>query len=62
MKNGEKGGRTCSKAEIKEYIEREFGYDLNRTCDEIRPGYFHTETCMKTVPEAITAFMLFLLN
>ena len=45
-----------SKTEIKEYIEREFWYDLNRTCDEIRPGYFHTETCMETVPEAITAF------
>ena len=46
-----------SKAEIKEYIVREFGYELNRTCDEIRPGYFHTETCMDTVPEAITAFL-----
>lgn len=33
------------------------GYELNRTCDEIRPVYFHTETCMETVPEAITAFL-----
>ena len=46
-----------SKAEIKEYIEREFRYALNRTCDEIRPNYHHTETCMETVPEAITAFL-----
>lgn len=46
-----------NKAEIKEYMEREFGYVLNRTCDEIRPGYFHTETCMETVPEAVTAFL-----
>ena len=46
-----------SKTEIKKYIEREFGYELNRTCDEIRPVYFHTETCMETVPEAITAFL-----
>lgn len=46
-----------SKAEIKEYIEHEFGYALNRTCDEIRPNYYHTETCMETVPEAITAFL-----
>lgn len=46
-----------SKAEIKEYIEREFAYKLNRTCDEIRPNYRHTETCMETVPEAITAFL-----
>ncbi len=46
-----------SKTEIKEYIEQEFGYELNRTCDEIRPNYYHTETCMETVPEAITAFL-----
>ena len=45
------------KAEIKAYIEHEFGYALNRTCDEIRPNYYHTETCMETVPEAITAFL-----
>lgn len=45
------------KTDIKEYIEREFGYDLNRTCDEIRPHYYHVETCMETVPEAVTAFL-----
>ena len=46
-----------SKAEIRAYVEREFGYDLSRTCDEIRPGYFHIESCQQTVPEAITAFL-----
>jgi len=46
-----------SKAEIKTYIESEFGYDLSRTCDEIRPGYRHVESCQETVPEAITAFL-----
>ena len=46
-----------SKAEIKDYIVREFGYDLTRTCDQIRPGYRHVESCMETVPEAITAFL-----
>ncbi|MDO5145652.1 MAG: ADP-ribosylglycohydrolase family protein [Eubacteriales bacterium] len=46
-----------SKAEIKAYVEQEFGYELNRTCDEIRPGYHHNETCMGTVPEAVTAFL-----
>jgi ADP-ribosylglycohydrolase len=46
-----------SKVEIKEYIVREFGYDLSRTCDEIRPTYHHMETCQETVPEAITAFL-----
>ena len=46
-----------SKAEIKTYIEENFGYDLSRTCDEIRPNYYHVETCQETVPEAITAFL-----
>lgn len=46
-----------SKAEIKAYIEENFGYDLSRTCDEIRPGYYHKESCQETVPEAITAFL-----
>ena len=46
-----------SKEEIKHYIETEFAYDLSRTCDEIRPDYYHNETCMRTVPEAITAFL-----
>lgn len=45
------------KAQIKEYIEKEFRYDLSRTCDEIRPDYYHVESCQKTVPEAITAFI-----
>ncbi len=46
-----------AKDEIKGYIIREFGYDLSRTCDEIRPGYHHVESCQETVPEAITAFL-----
>ena len=51
-------GRTGhSKAEIRSYVEREFHYDLSRTCDQIRPGYFHVESCQQTVPEAITAFL-----
>lgn len=44
-----------SKDEIHDYIIKEFGYDLSRTCDEIRPTYHHVETCQQTVPEAITA-------
>ena len=47
----------ASKAEIKAFIESEFGYDLSRTCDEIRPDYHHDETCMHTVPEAFAAFL-----
>ena len=46
-----------TKAEIKAYVEKNFGYDLSRSCDEIRPGYRHVESCQETVPEAITAFL-----
>ena len=46
-----------NKEEIKAYIVRKFGYDLTRTCDEIRPDYRHVESCQETVPEAITAFL-----
>ena len=45
------------KEEIRDYIIREFDYDLSRTCDEIRPAYHHVESCQETVPEAITAFL-----
>ena len=46
-----------SKEEIKDFITGEIGYDLSRTCDEIRPDYYHVESCQQTVPEAITAFL-----
>ena len=46
-----------SKPEIRQYVELTFGYDLSRTCDEIRPSYRHVETCQQTVPEAIIAFL-----
>lgn len=45
------------KEEIKTYVIKEFGYDLSRSCDEIRPGYYHIEICQQTVPEAVTAFL-----
>ena len=46
-----------SKAQIKTYIEENFHYDLSRSCDQIRPDYYHVESCQETVPEAITAFL-----
>ena len=46
-----------SKQKIKAYIEENFHYDLSRSCDEIRPTYYHKESCQETVPEAITAFL-----
>ncbi len=46
-----------SKGYIREYITDTFGYDLNRTLDEIRPNYTFDETCQGSVPEAIIAFL-----
>ncbi|MCD8012283.1 MAG: ADP-ribosylglycohydrolase family protein [Lachnospiraceae bacterium] len=46
-----------SKEEIRTYVTEQFGYDLSRTCDEIRPQYHHVESCQETVPEAIIAFL-----
>lgn len=46
-----------SKQEIKKYVEETFGYNLNRTCGEIRPKYDFDVTCQGTVPEAIIAFL-----
>ncbi len=46
-----------SKNYIKEYIENKYGYDLNRTLDEIRPSYSFDVSCQGTVPEAIVAFL-----
>jgi ADP-ribosylglycohydrolase len=51
------GRMGAPKKEIKSYIEREFGYDLNRTTAEIRPNYRFNETCQRTVPEAVIVFL-----
>lgn len=51
-------GRTGhSKDEIKAYVQDTFGYDLDRKCDEIRPGYGFDVTCQGSVPESIIAFL-----
>jgi len=42
---------------IKEHIEREYGYDLSKTIDEIRPSYRFDVSCQGSVPQAITAFL-----
>lgn len=47
----------ATKEFIKDYISSEFGYDLDRSLDEIRPSYHMDETCQRTVPEAIIAFL-----
>jgi ADP-ribosylglycohydrolase len=46
-----------SKAHIRQYVTDTFGYDLSRTCDQIRPTYTFDESCQGTVPQALTAFL-----
>jgi ADP-ribosylglycohydrolase len=46
-----------SKQEIKRYIESKYGYNLSKTCDEIRPTYTYEESCQGTVPPALIAFL-----
>ncbi len=40
-------------ARIREAVSAEYGYDLARSVDEIRPDYGFDVTCQKTVPEAV---------
>ena len=46
-----------SKAEIKEYVEKIFFYNLDRKIAEIRPRYDFDVSCQGSVPEAIIAFL-----
>lgn len=46
-----------SKDEIRKYIEQNFGYNLHRSCDEIRLTYQFDVTCQGSCPEAIIAFL-----
>lgn len=48
---------TRDKDLIRAEITARFGYDLARTVDEIRPSYRFDESCQRTVPEAIIAFL-----
>ena len=47
----------ASKEEIRERIAKDFGYDLSRTVDEIRPTYKFEVSCQKSVPESIICFL-----
>lgn len=46
-----------SKSKIREFIEKNFGYNLHQTLEEIRPHYYFDETCQGSVPQAIIAFL-----
>ena len=45
------------KGAIRQEIMGRFGYDLDRTVEEIRPRYRFDVSCQGTVPEAIIAFL-----
>lgn len=45
------------KPEIRKQISQRFGYNLDRSIDDIRPGYTFDISCQGTVPEAIIAFL-----
>ena len=45
-----------NKEEIKEYIDREFGYDYSETLEEMRQRHEHIETCMDSLPKALRSF------
>lgn len=49
--------RGAAKHEVRWEVEHRFGYDLSRTCDEIRPTYKFDETCQGTVPAAFAAVL-----
>ncbi len=45
-----------TKEEIKEYVIREFGYDVSKTVDELRPLHEHVEWCQDSLPKALASF------
>ena len=47
----------ADKERIRSEISRRFGYDLQRTLDEIRPRYVFDISCQGSVPESIIAFL-----
>lgn len=46
-----------SRDELRSELTRRFDYDLDRTIDEIRPGYTFEISCRRSVPESIIAFL-----
>lgn len=46
-----------NKKEIKDYIQKEFNYNLNRTCNNIKITSNYSNSCQETVPEAIICFL-----
>ncbi|SHK81771.1 ADP-ribosylglycohydrolase [Desulfatibacillum alkenivorans DSM 16219] len=47
----------AGKEAVREEIAARFGYNMDRTVDEIRPSYAFDVSCQGSVPEAIIAFL-----
>jgi ADP-ribosylglycohydrolase len=47
----------ADKGGIRRRIREQFGYDLERTIEKIRPEYSFNESCQGTVPEAILSVL-----
>ena len=47
----------ASKVEIRNRIQADFGYDLNRSYTQIRPVYRFDVSCQGSVPEAMISFL-----
>jgi len=46
-----------TKDQIRASLKDHFGYDLDRTIEDVRPGYRFDVSAQKSVPEAIIAFL-----
>lgn len=47
----------CGKDDIKKHVEDNYGYDLSRRLDNIRPFYSFDVSCAGSVPESIICFL-----
>jgi ADP-ribosylglycohydrolase len=47
----------AGKADIKDWVQSEMQYDLDRNLEDIRPEYTFDVSCRGSVPEAIIAFL-----
>jgi ADP-ribosylglycohydrolase len=48
---------TKDKSRIRSEVVKRFGYDLNRSLEDIRPTYRFDISCQGTVPQAVIAFL-----
>ncbi|PLY06953.1 MAG: hypothetical protein C0624_03970 [Desulfuromonas sp.] len=47
----------ATKKELRSWVAERCGYDLSRSCDDIRPDYTFDVTCQGTVGPAVSAFL-----